>query len=207
MLVVIDPERRVPKDHPIRRIKQLAGAALKQLSPLFDEMYSTMGRPSIPPGRLLKASLLMALYTVRSERMLCERLDYDLLFRWLLDLELDEPSFDHWTFSRNRARLLQHAAAGEFLRAVVEQARGLELLSAEHFTVDGTLIEAWASLKSFKRKDAGPDQPPDDPGNPTVNFHGERRSNETHQSSADPEARLARKGAGKEAKLCYSANA
>jgi transposase len=164
-------------------------------------MYSAVGRPSIPPGRLLKASLLMALYTVRSERMLCERLDYDLLFRWFLDLEMDEPSFDPSTFSRNRARLLQHEAAGEFLRAVVEQARGLELLSAEHFTVDGTLIEAWASLKSFKRKDPGPDQPPDDPGNPTVNFHGERRSNETHQSSADPEARLARKGAGKEAVL------
>jgi transposase len=195
----------VPKDHPIRRIKQLAEAALEQLSPLFDEMYSAVGRPSIPPGRLLKASLLMALYTVRSERMLCERLDYDLLFRWFLDLEMDEPSFDHATFSRNRARLLEHAVAGEFLRAVVEQARGLRLLSDEHFTVDGTLVEAWASLKSFKRKDAGAGEPPDDPGNPSVNFHGERRSNATHQST--PEARLARKGAGKESKLCYSANA
>jgi transposase len=207
MLMVIDPEKRVPTDHPIRRIKQLADAALKQLSPLFDQMYSAVGRPSIPPGRLLKASLLMALYTVRSERMLCERLDYDLLFRWFLDLEMDEPSFDHSTFSRNRARLLEHAAAGEFFLAVVEQARSLGLLSEEHFTVDGALIEAWASLKSFKRKDAGSGDPPDDPGNPTVNFHGERRSNETHQSSTDPEARLARKGAGKEAKLCYSANA
>ena len=206
MLVVIDPERRVPKDHPIRRIKQLADAALKQLSPLFDQMYSALGRPSIPPGRLLKASLLMAPYSARSERMLCERLDYDLLFRWFLELEMDEPSFDHSTFSRNRARLLEHEAAGEFLRAVVEQARGLGLLSDEHFTVDGSLSEAWASLKSFKRKDAGPSDPPDDPGNPTVNFHGERRANATHQSTTDPEARLARKGSGKEAELCYAAN-
>jgi transposase len=207
MLVVIDPEKRVPKDHPVRRVKQLAEAALEGLSPVFDKMYSAVGRPSIPPGRLLKASLLMALYTVRSERMFCERLDYDLMFRWFLDLEMDEPSFDHSTFSRNRARLLEHAVAGEFLRAVVEQARGLRLLSDEHFTVDGTLIEAWASLKSFKRKDAGPGEPPDDPGNPTVNFRGERRSNATHQSTTDPEARLAKKAAGKEAKLCYSANA
>ncbi len=207
MLVVIDPDKRVPKDHPVRRIKQLADAALGKISPLFDEMYSAVGRPSIPPERLLKASLLMALYTVRSERMFCERLDYDLMFRWFLDLEMDELSFDHSTFSRNRSRLLEHEVAGEFLRAVVEQARALKLLSDEHFTVDGTLVEAWASLKSFKRKDAGPSQPPDDPGNPTVNFHGERRSNETHQSTTDPEARLARKGPGKEARLCYSANA
>lgn len=207
MLVVIDPEKRVPKDHPIRRIKQLADEALKPLSPVFDAMYSTVGRPSIPPERLLKASLLMALFTVRSERMFCERLDYDLMFRWFLELEMDEPSFDHSSFSRNRARLLEHDVAGEFFAGVVEQARALKLLSDEHFTVDGTLVEAWASLKSFKRKDAGPGQPPDDRGNPTVNFHGERRSNATHQSSTDPEARLARKGAGKEAKLCYSANA
>jgi transposase len=207
MLMVIDPEKRVPKDHPIRRIRELAEAALEELSPLFDAMYSAVGRPSIPPERLLKASLLMALYTVRSERMFCERLDYDLMFRWFLDLEMDEPSFDHSTFSRNRARLLEHAVAGEFFRAVVEQARRLKLLSAEHFTVDGTLVEAWASLKSFQRKDAKGSEPPDDPGNPTVNFHGERRSNLTHQSSTDPEALLAKKGPGKEAKLCYSANA
>jgi IS5 family transposase len=144
---------------------------------------------------------------VRSERLLCEQLDYNFLFRWFLDLEADEASFDHSTFSRNRARLLEHAVAGEFLRAVVEQARGLNLLSDEHFTVDGTLVEAWASLKSFRRKDAGPSEPPDDPGNPSVNFRGERRSNATHQSTTDPEARLARKGPGKEARLCYSANA
>jgi transposase len=170
-------------------------------------MYSAVGRPSIPPERLLKASLLMALYTVRSERLFCEQLDYNLLFRWFLDLEVDEASFDHSSFSRNRARLLEHEVAGEFFRAVVAQARTLRLLSDEHFTVDGTLVEAWASLKSFKRKDAGPSQPPDDPGNPTVNFHGDRRSNATHHSTTDPEARLAKKGPGKEAKLCYSANA
>jgi transposase len=207
MLMVIDPEQRVPKEHPLRRIKQLAEAALNELSPIFETMYSAVGRPSIPPERLLKASLLMALYTVRSERLFCEQLDYNLLFRWFLDLEVDQASFDHSSFSRNRARLLEHEVAGEFFRAVVAQARTLRLLSDEHFTVDGTLVEAWASLKSFKRKDAGPSQPPDDPGNPTVNFHGERRSNATHHSITDPEARLAKKGPGKEAKLCYSANA
>jgi transposase len=207
MLMVINPEQRIPQSHPLRRIKVLADAALKELSPVFDQMYSTVGRPSIPPERLLKASLLMALYTVRSERLLCEQLDYNFLFRWFLALEADEASFDHSTFSRNRARLLEHAVADEFFRAVVAQARGLNLLSDEHFTVDGTLVEAWASLKSFTRKDAGPSAPPDDPSNPTVNFHGERRRNATHQSTTDPEAQLAKKGAGKEARLCYSANA
>lgn len=207
MLMVLNVEERIAKEHPLRRIKQMADAVLKDLSPVFDRMYSTVGRPSIPPERLLKASLLMALYTVRSERMFCEQLDYNLLFRWFLDLEVDEPSFDHSTFSRNRARLMAHEVAGEFFRGVVEQARALKLLSSEHFTVDGALIEAWASLKSFKRKDRGAGEPPDDPGNPTVNFHGERRSNQTHQSSTDPEARLARKGAGKEARLCYVGNA
>ena len=207
MLMVLNVEERVAKEHPLRRIKQMADGVLKDLSSVFDQMYSAVGRPSIPPERLLKASLLMALYTVRSERMFCEQLDYNLLFRWFLDLEVDELSFDHSTFSRNRARLLAHEVAGEFFRGVVEQARALKLLSSEHFTVDGTLSEAWASLKSFKRKDRGRGEPPDDPGNPTVNFHGERRSNETHQSSTDPEAKLARKGAGKEARLCYSGNA
>src|SRR5271170_3844614 len=207
ILVVFDAEQRVPKNHPLRRIKALADAALAQLSTRFDKMYSAVGRPSIPPERLLKASLLMALHTIRSERMFCEQLGYNFLFRWFLDLEADEASFDHSTFSRNRARLLEHAVADEFFRAVVAQARVLQLLSDEHFTVDGTLIEAWASLKSFKRKDAGPQEPPDDPGNPTVNFRGERRANATHQSTTDSEAKLAKKGAGKEAKLCYSANA
>src|SRR6267143_3371196 len=194
MLSVLTPERRVPQNHPLRAVKKLADAALVELSPRFDAMYSAVGRPSIPPERLLKASLLMALHTVRSERLFCEQLDYNFLFRWFLDLEADEASFDHSTFSRNRQRLLAHEVAGEFFRAVVEQARGLKLLSDEHFTVDGTLVEAWASLKSFKRKDAGPSAPPDDPGNPTVNFHGERRSNATHQSTTDPEAKLAKKG-------------
>ena len=153
MLMVIDAERRVPKEHPLRRIKQLAEAALAELSSLFDQMYSAVGRPSIPPERLLKSSLLMALYTVRSERLFCEQLDYNLLFRWFLDLQMDEASFDHSTFSRNRARLIEHEIAGEFFRAVIGQARALRLLSDEHFTVDGTLVEAWASLKSFRRKD------------------------------------------------------
>jgi transposase len=204
MLTLVNPEKRVPSDHPIRRIKPLAEAALKELSPLLEQMYSEVGRPSIPPERLLKASLLMALYTVRSERMLCEQLDYNLLFRWFLDMNWDEPGFDHSSFTRNRARLLEHDVAGEFFRIVVEQARALKLTSDEHFTVDGTLIEAWASLKSFKRKDGGPGDPPEDRGNPSVDFHGERRQNATHQSATDPEARLAKKGAGKEAKLCYT---
>lgn len=207
MLMVIDLEQRVPSEHPLRRIKQLTEAVLVELSAIFDRMYSAVGRPSIPPERLLKASLLMALYTVRSERLFCEQLEYNLLFRWFLDMELDEASFDHSSFSTNRKRLLDHEVAGEFFQGVVEQARALKLLSSEHFTVDGTLIEAWASLKSFKRKDQEPGRAPDDPGNPTVNFHGERRSNDTHQSTTDPEALLARKGKGKEAKLCYSANA
>src|SRR5215472_13006251 len=172
MLMVMDVEQRIPQDHPLRRIKQVTDRVLKNLSPIFDQMYSAIGRPSIPPERLLKASLLMALYTVRSERLLCEQLEYNLLFRWFLDMELDEASFDHSSFTTNRKRLLEHAVAGEFFRGVVEQARALKLLSSEHFTVDGTLIEAWASLKSFKRKDQKPGDGPKDPGNPTVNFHG-----------------------------------
>src|SRR5216684_1873876 len=199
MLMVLNLEQRVPRDHPLRRIKQLAEAVLQLLSPSFDRMYSATGRPSIPPERLLKASLLMALYTVRSERLLCEQLDYNLLFRWFLEMELDEASFDHSSFSANRKRLLAHEVAGEFFRGVVEQARALKLLSGEHFTVDGTLIEAWASLKSFQRKGAeASNRSDDDPGNPTVNFHGERRSNETHQSTTDPEALLLGQRAGRE---------
>jgi transposase len=178
MLTLVNPEQRVPATHPIRLIKELAEVALKELSPLFEQMYSELGRPSIPPERLLKASLLMALYTVRSERMLCEQLDYNLLFRWFLDLNWDEPSFDHSTFSRNRGRLLEHDVAGEFFRTVVAEARELRLTSDEHFTVDGTLIEAWASLKSLRPKGEKPTDrtPPDDPGNPSVDFHGERQT-------------------------------
>jgi transposase len=204
MLSLKTAEQCVPAEHPLRRIKALADAALAALEPVLEEMYSATGRPSIPPERLLKGSLLMALYTVRSERLLCEQLGYNFLFRYFLDLDMVEPGFDHSSFTRNRARLLQHEVAGQFFALVVEQARALKLMSDEHFTVDGTLIEAWASLKSFKPKGPGPDTPPDDPGNPTVNFHGERRRNDTHQSTTDPQARLARKGAGKEAKLCYT---
>jgi len=207
MLLVVNLEERIPKEHPLTRIKQMADLALRELSPIFDEIYSVLGRPSIPPERLLKASLLMALYTIRSERLFCEQLDYNLLFRWFLNMELDEPSFDHSSFSANRKHLLEREVAGQFFRQTVAQAQALGLLSHEHFTVDGTLIEAWASLKSFKRKDEKAGSAPDDPGNPTVNFHGEHRSNATHQSTTDPEALLARKGKGKEAKLCYSANA
>src|SRR5882757_667200 len=150
MLTLVNPEQRVPANHPIRLIKQLAEVALKELSPLFEQMYSEVGRPSIPPERLLKASLLMALYTVRSERMFCEQLDYNLLFRWFLDMDVAEPSFDHSTFSRNRARLLAHDVAREFFTRVVAQARSLQWLSDEHFTVDGTLVEAWGIRQEFR---------------------------------------------------------
>jgi transposase len=209
MLILMSPETRVPANHPLRGIKRLADAALTQLSPVFDRMYSSTGRPSIPPERLLKSMVLIALYTVRSERQFCEQLDYNLLFRWFLDLDMEEPSFDPTVFTKNRDRLVVSDAAGEFFRAVVDQAKGQGLMSREHFSVDGTLIEAWASLKSFKRKDDDDNKspPPDDPGNPTVDFHGEKRSNETHESTTDPDAKLARKGAGKEAKLSYSAHA
>ena len=164
MLTLLNPDQRVPANHPIRLIKELAEVALKELSPLFEQLYSEVGRPSIPPERLLKASLLMALYTVRSERMFCEQLDYNLLFRWFLDLNWDEPGFDHSSFSRNRARLLEHDVAGEFFRTVVAEARELKLTSDEHFTVDGTLIEAWASLKSLRPKGEKQSDrtPPDD---------------------------------------------
>jgi transposase len=209
MLSLLSPERRVPEKHPLRAVKALADAALTELSPVFDEMYSAVGRPSIPPERLLKATLLMALYTLRSERLFCEQLDYNLLFRWFLDMNMDEASFVPTVFTKNRERLLQHNVASKFFGVIVEQARAAGLMSDEHFTVDGTLIEAWASLKSFRRKDEKPGDkpPPDDPGNPTVDFHGEKRSNETHESKTDPEARLARKGKGKEAKLAYSQHA
>jgi len=207
MLMLMSPESRVPAAHPIRRIKALSDDALARLSPVFDAMYSSTGRPSIPPERLLKATLLMALYSVRSERQFCEQLDYNLLFRWFLDMDMTEASFDATAFTHNRARLIAHDVAGEFFRAVVDQAKAANLMSSDHFTVDGTLIEAAASLKSFKRKDDDDTTPPDDQGNPTVDFHGEKRSNETHESTTDPDAKLARKGKGKEAKLSYSAHA
>jgi transposase len=209
MLMLMSPESRVPATHPVREVKRLADAALAKLSPVFDAMYSTVGRPSIPPERLLKAMLLMALYTVRSERQFCEQLDYNLLFRWFLDMDMTEASFDATVFTKNRDRLVEHDVAGQFFGAVVGQAKAAGLMSREHFTVDGTLIEAWASLKSFKKKGSSKDDEPgpDDPGNPSVDFHGEKRTNETHESTTDPDAKLARKGNGKEAKLSYSAHA
>lgn len=208
MLAFIDLEERVPVDHPLRSIKRYADAALAELSPIFDAMYAECGRPSIPPERLLKASLLIALYSVRSERAFCEELNYHLLFRWFLDMNLMEPSFAPTSFTKNRQRLLEHEVASRFFDEVVGLADDHNLLSDEHFTVDGTLIEATASLKSFRRKGAPlPITPPDDRGNPTVNFRGEKRSNVTHASTTDPESRLAKKSAGKEAKLCYTGHA
>ena len=179
---------------------------LIQLSRRFDAMYARVGRPSIAPEKLLRAQLLQMLYSIRSERLLMEEMDYNLLFRWFVGLNADEEVWDATTFTKNRDRLLEADVAKEFLAWVVEQARAKGLISDEHFTVDGTLLEAWASLKSFRPKDEEPAPPPDDPGNPTVNFRGEKRSNDTHESKTDPEARLARKGEGKEAKLSYSGN-
>ena len=209
MLMLMSPETRVPATHPLRAIKKLADVALSELSPVFDAMYASTGRPSIPPERLLKSMLLIELYTVRSERQFCEQLDYNLLFRWFLDMDMEEPSFDPTVFTKNRDRLVVSDAAGEFFRGVVAQAKAAGLMSREHFSVDGTLIDAWASLKSFKKKGSSKDDepPPDDPGNPSIDFHGEKRNNETHESTTDPDAKLARKGKGKEAKLSYSAHA
>jgi transposase len=206
MICLLSPETAVPKNHPIRAIKKLVDVALADLSPAFDEMYSAIGRPSIPPERLLKATLLMAFYSVRSERLFCEQLNYNLLFRWFLDMNMTEPGFDASTFSKNRLRLVEANIAKQFFGRVVAQAQRAHLMSHEHFTVDGTLIEAWASLKSFKAKDGPSAPPPDDPGNPTVDFRGEKRSNDTHESSTDPEAKLARKSGGTTAKLSFSAH-
>ena len=205
MFSYISAEQRVPKDHPLRAIRAMADRALKELGPRFDAIYASSGRPSIAPERLLRALLLQVLYTVRSERLLMEQLDHNFLFRWFVGLSLDEQVWDATVFSKNRDRLLAGEVADGFFAAVLGQARGQGLLSDEHFTVDGTLIEAWAGHKSFKRKDHPDSQtPPEDPGNPGVNFHGERRRNDTHQSTTDPEALLARKGKGKESKLSYA---
>jgi transposase len=180
--------------------------ALKDLSRKFNAIYATTGRPSIPPEKLLRALLLQVLYTVRSERLLMEQLEYNLLFRWFVGLNMDEPVWVPTVFSKNRDRLLDGDIAEKFFHGVLKQAREADLLSDEHFSVDGTLMEAWASQKSFQRKDAGGAPTPDDPGNPTVNFHGEKRSNATHESKTDPDARLARKSGGHEAKLAYTGN-
>jgi len=198
-------EQRVPQDHPLRAIRAMVDTVLHELSPVFDRLYSKVGRPSIPPEHLLRALLLQVLYTIRSERQLMEQLDYNLLYRWFVGLNMDDPIWDATTFTKNRQRLLDGDIAQAFFERVLAQAQTRQLLSAEHFTVDATLLEAWAGFKSFRPKEEDPtDQPPlDDPGNPTVNFHGERRSNATHQSMTDPDARLFRKGNGREAKLCY----
>src|SRR5258708_21317155 len=180
--------------------------ALRDLQPRFNKLYAKTGRPSIAPEKLLRALLLQALYSVRSERMLMEQLDYNLLFRWFVGLNMDDPIWDVTVFTKNRERLLDGDIAEAFFQAVLKQARHRNLLSDEHFTVDGTLLEAWASLKSFQRKDAKHSAPPDDPGNATVDFRGEKRSNQTHESKTDPDAKLARKGRGKEAKLSYNGN-
>jgi transposase len=209
IIAYINLEKRVPQGHPLRKIKPMADEELKRLSPLFNEMYSHTGRPSIPPERVLKSLLLIALYSVRSERQFCEQLDYNLLFRWFLDMEMNDVSFDPTVFTKNRERLMEHEVGRRFFDAMVRQARGAGLMSDDHFTVDGTLIEAWASLKSFRPKGEKPsDRPTDgDPGNPTVDFHGEKRRNATHQSTTDPESRLMRKAKGKEARLSFGAHA
>jgi len=184
----------------------MADEALRNMSERFDRMYAKTGRPSIPPEKLLRAQLIQMLYSIRSERLLMEEIDYSMLFRWFVGMNLDEPVWDVTVFTKNRNRLLEADVAREFLCEVVAQAQAKNLTSDEHFSVDGTLIEAWASLKSFKGKDQKDGPPPDDPGNPTVNFHGEKRNNDTHESSTDADARLARKGYGKEAKLSYTGN-
>jgi transposase len=205
MLMLMSPEELVPADHPIRGVKKLADEALRELSPLFDEVYADGGRPSVPPERLLKAQLLIALYSVRSDRQFCEQLRYNLLFKWFLDMTMDEAAFDASTFSQNRARLIAHDVGKHFLAAVVTQAKKRRLMSADHFSVDGTLIEAWASLKSFRPKDEDDDDRGD--GNGWGNFKGEKRGNDTHESKTDPESKLWRKGRSQEAKLCFSGNA
>lgn len=205
MFSYLSPEERVPAKHPLRPIRLMVDEVLKALSPTFNGLYSAVGRPSIPPEKLLRALLLQVLYTVRSERMLMEQLEYNLLFRWFVGLNMDEAVWVPTVFSKNRDRLLEGDIAERFFQLVLTQARVADLLSDEHFSVDGTLIEAWASHKSFQRKDQ-PVPPPDDPGNPTVDFHGEKRSNDTHESTTDPDARLARKSGGHEAKLAYCGN-
>jgi transposase len=203
MFSYLSPEQRVRHDHPLRAIRQMTDDVLRSLSPRFTKMYSDSGRPSIPPEPLLRALLVQALYTIRSERLLMEEIDDRVLFRWFIGLSMDDPIWSPTVFSKNRDRLSRADVASAFFDAVRQQARAAALLSDEHFTVDGTMLEAWASLKSFQRKDAGPTPPPDDPGNPTVNFHGETRKNATHASTTDPDALLYRKGHGKEAKLAY----
>ena len=207
MFSYLSPEQRVPAGHPLRPIRTVVDRVLSGLSARFEQMYAATGRPSIAPEKLLRALLLQILYSVRSERLLMEQLAYNLLFRWFVGMNLDEDVWVPTVFSKNRDRLLEGDVAEAFFDEVLAEAADLDLLSDEHFTVDGTLLEAWAGLKSFQRKDGSSAGPSDsDPGNPTMDFHGEKRGNQTHESSTDAEARLARKGDGKEAKLCYGAH-
>jgi len=203
MLSSLSTEDLIPADHPIRKIRVVVDAVLAELDDTFDGMYASGGRRSVPPETLLKATVLMALYSIRSERAFCEQLNYNLLFKWFLDMRIDQPAFDATTFTKNRQRLLEAEVADEFFAAVVAQAKLRRYLSSEHFSVDGTLLEAWASHKSFKPKAGPPSQPPAG-RNVEVEFHGERRSNETHASTTDPDSRLYRKSSAAPAKLCYS---
>ncbi len=205
MLTSFSTEELIPKDHPIRRIRKIVDEVLGQLDGEFAAMYSRIGRPSVPPEQLLKATVLMAMYSIRSERAFCERLNYDLLFKWFLDLPIDAKAFDATTFTKNRTRLLEAEIADRFFEAVVRQAKLRRYVSSEHFSVDGTLLEAWASHKSFKPKDCpGAPGDPDAGRNSEVDFRGEKRSNKTHVSTTDPEALLARKSNNTAARLCYS---
>jgi transposase len=202
----VDIEARVPREHPLRRIRELVNGALSKLDQEFGALYSKEGRPSIPPERLLRASLLQVFYSIRSERQLMERMDFDLLFRWFVGLGVDDPVWDHSVFSKNRDRLLTSEIAQGFLAALLAEPKVKRLLSHEHFSVDGTLLDAWASMKSFRPKD-GSGEPPEDGRNGEQNFRGEKRSNETHESTTDPDARLYRKGNGQESRLCYMGHA
>lgn len=199
----VSAEDRIPAEHPLRSIRKMADTALRELSPLFETLYSKTGRPSIAPERLLRALLLQLLYTIRSERLLMEQLDYNILFRWFVGLGMDDPVWAPTVFTKNRDRLLEGDVAREFFEEVLDQARERKFLSDEHFTVDGTLVEAWAGHKSFKKKDAKKSKPKDS-SNPSVDFRGEKRNNETHASTTDPEARLYRKSNGEASKLCYA---
>ncbi|HET9864486.1 MAG TPA: IS5 family transposase [Steroidobacteraceae bacterium] len=202
MFSYVSLEARVPNGHPLRSIKALLDEALAGMSRDFDKVYAKEGRPSIPPERLVRASTLQILYSIRSERLLCEQLDYNLLFRWFVGLSIDEPIWDHSSFTKNRDRLIEARVARKLLRRIVRKARDARLLSNEHFSVDGTLIESWAAVKSMRRRD-GKDDPPGPGRNPTVNWHGEKRNNETHEAPKDPEAKLFCKGKGQTAKLNY----
>jgi transposase len=201
----VDLEARIRRSHPLRAIRVIVNEALSALEREFAALYSPIGRPSIPPEKLLRAMLLQAFYSIRSERLLMERLEYDLLFRWFVGIGIDDAAWDHSVFSKNRDRLLEGDIAAKFLAAVLAQPKVKRLLSTDHFSVDGTLIEAWASMKSVKPKDDGSGEPPAEGGgrNAEADFHGQKRTNETHASTTDPDARLYRKGAGKEAKLCF----